>query len=74
MTTENYFVKHLTPAIGKRVKEIRALTYEEIQDFCWYDNESAVVIIFEDGTAWIPMQDPEGNGPGFITVATTVSR
>jgi hypothetical protein len=67
----NYFVDQLKPVVGKRVTEVRAMTAAEIKEMYWghYASEQAVIVFFEDGTAWVPMQDPEGNGPGFIEVS-----
>jgi hypothetical protein len=67
----NYFVDQLKPVVGKRVTEVRALTAAELKELYWehHPDGMAVVVFFEDGTAWLPMQDPEGNGPGFIEVS-----
>ena len=45
----------------------------ECEGFGWdYEREDAFVIVFTDGTALIPSQDPEGNGAGFIITAKVV--
>ncbi len=50
--------------VGKTIKQIRYLTDQEQQEFDWLD--SAVVIIFTDGSWIIPMSDDEGNNAGAI--------
>ena len=59
----------LQPAVGRTITSIRTLTEEEVLDMGWdhvWDYGQTVVITFDDESIWIPMQDPEGNGPGFI--------
>jgi hypothetical protein len=50
--------------VGKTIKSIRYLTDQEQEQFDWLD--SAVVIIFTDGSWIIPMSDDEGNNAGAI--------
>ena len=50
--------------VGKTIKEIRYLTDQEQEQFDWLD--SAVVIIFTDGSWIIPMSDDEGNNAGAL--------
>lgn len=56
--------------IGATIKEIRPLTKTEMEDLAWdyngWGDYPGFVIIFEDGQAFIPSRDPEGNGPGFL--------
>ena len=62
-----YFRKEFGSLIGKTVKTIVALSDKDIEAMGWstdYDTE-AFGIVFTDGTLFIPMADPEGNGPGF---------
>jgi len=61
--------------VGKTVKTIRPLTKEECEDMAWeFEYEDyAVVVIFTDGSGFIPMADPEGNGAGFLA-ETAVSK
>jgi hypothetical protein len=56
--------------LGKKVTLVRALTGEELEDLCWgrYEADQAIVIVFDDGTMVLPMQDPEGNGAGFLEI------
>lgn len=63
----DYFLREFGSLIGKTVKKIVALNDKEIEAMGWstdYDTES-FGIVFTDGTLFIPMADPEGNGPGF---------
>jgi len=57
---------------GKKIARVRPLTRPECHEMGWtYDHEAfAVVVEFEDGTAFVPMADPEGNGCGFLAEAT----
>ena len=50
--------------VGKTIKQIRYLTDQEQQEFDWLD--SAVVIIFTEGSWIIPISDDEGNNAGAI--------
>ena len=62
--------------VGKTIKTIRPLTKEECDDSAWdFDHEDyAVVVIFTDGTGFIPMSDEEGNGAGFLAETRLVSK
>lgn len=60
------------PLIGGRVKEARLLTQKEaktleLDEFLGGSNPLFVVIL-DNGFGFIPMADPEGNGPGFLEV------
>jgi hypothetical protein len=53
---------------GKTIKGVRPLTEAECEAFGWdfaYE-DYAVVVEFTDGTGFVPMADPEGNGCGFL--------
>lgn len=70
----DYLTKEYGDIIGKTVKRIRPLTEAECEDLSWdYDCEyEACVVVFTDGSAFIPMRDPEGNGAGFLAMARAV--
>ena len=72
-TRADFIKKEFGSLVGKTIKTVRPLYKEECEDLAWeYDYEQeAMVIIFTDGTAVIPMQDPEGNGAGHLFLATT---
>ena len=76
METSTFFVDQLKKVVGQKVKEVRLLTADEREDFdfSYADPAMALALIFDDGTALVPLQDPEGNGPGYIEVLTTVRR
>lgn len=59
--------------VGKKISRVRPLTEAECEDLGWiYRHEfEACVIIFSDGTAFIPMADPEGNGSGYLMMCDT---
>lgn len=65
-----YYANEASVLVGKKVVKVRPLMPEEITDFGWddYNSDSAIVIIFDDGTAIIPMQDAEGNGSGVLAI------
>jgi hypothetical protein len=69
----DYIKEEFGSLVGKTIKTVRPLHREECEDLAWeYDYEQeAMVIIFTDGTAVIPMQDPEGNGAGHLFLAST---
>lgn len=62
--------KEFGSLVGKTISEIRPLTEEECEAMGWYykHEDLALVVIFSDGSAFIPMQDPEGNGAGFLEI------
>ena len=65
-----YHAKEASVLVGKKVVKVRPMMPAEIADFGWddYNSDSAIVIIFDDGTAIIPMQDAEGNGSGVLAI------
>lgn len=71
-----YISKEYGELVGKTIKRVRPLTKEECADLYWdYDRMyEAMVIIFTDGTAMIPMCDPEGNGAGHLMLADTEAK
>lgn len=72
-TRKDYIQREWGSLVGKTVKTVRPLTKDECEGFGWdYEREDAFVIVFTDGTALIPSQDPEGNGAGFIITAKVV--
>ena len=67
---EEYITSEYGSLVGKTVALVRPLTKSESSMLAWeydYDRE-AFVIVFTDGTAVIPMRDPEGNGSGFLAI------
>jgi hypothetical protein len=49
---------------GKKITEIRHMTFEELELEFWESHEKVVCIVLEDGSVLIPSKDFEGNGPG----------
>lgn len=74
MDINDYIQKQYGSFVGKTIKEIRVLSKEELDSLFWTPNHTEVplVVIFNDGQAWIPSCDPEGNGPGFLISADLV--
>lgn len=50
--------------IGHKIKEIRPMTQEELDQNCW-DGEGTTIVL-DNGVKLYPSVDPEGNGPGTI--------
>jgi hypothetical protein len=69
----DYITREYGTLVGKTVKTVRPLLIEECEDLGWeYAHMyEAMVIIFTDGTALIPMCDPEGNGAGHLLLSKT---
>lgn len=64
---KDYIQREWGSLVGKTVHSVRPLTKNECEGFGWdYEREDAFVIVFTDGTALVPSQDPEGNGAGFL--------
>lgn len=64
---KDYVHREWGSLVGKTVETVRPLTKSECEGFGWdYEREDAFVVVFTDGTALIPSQDPEGNGAGHL--------
>lgn len=65
-----YITSEYGSLVGKTIAKVRPLMRAEAEDLAWeYDyDRDAFVVIFTDGTAVIPMRDPEGNGSGFLAI------
>jgi hypothetical protein len=75
MDDYNYYADHYKQLVGKTIITARPMTPDEIEDFYWQGyEEEAWVLILNDGSALIPMRDPEGNGPGHLDIAQTETR
>jgi hypothetical protein len=74
-TKASYIKSEYGSLVGRKIKTVRPLTSTEAKDFGWDDGygEVAFVIVLDDGTALVPSQDAEGNGPGHIFVESTVT-
>ena len=70
---QNILNKEYGSFIGRTITHIRPLKSSELSEIGWDDlvgfGDIPMVIIFDDGQALIPSQDPEGNGPGFLFTA-----
>lgn len=69
MTDDNtWHADWLREFVGRRIVDVRCMTDNQIGAMGWAgcDAGQTVVIVFDNRTYWIPMQDPEGNGPGFV--------
>ncbi len=55
--------------IGKKIKEVRPMTADEIKAEHWEANSPCICIVLENDAVIYSSKDYEGNGPGalFIT-------
>lgn len=68
-----YIQREYGELVGKTIKTVRPLLKSECDDLAWdynYEHE-AMLIVFTDGTAVVPMCDPEGNGAGHLLITDT---
>lgn len=71
---KQFYADQCKGAIGAKLVTARPMTESEFEMLGWdptYD-DSAIVLIFDNGHVLIPARDPELNGPGFIEVAEVV--
>jgi hypothetical protein len=70
VTARDYWAKQASVLVGKKVVGVRPMAPQEIEDFGWEDfnSDTAIVIIFDDGTVIVPMRDEEGNGAGVLSI------
>ena len=55
--------------VGKTISRVRPMTQSECDAFGWeynYGGYFPMVVVFSDGTGFVPMADPEGNSQGFM--------
>lgn len=58
--------------VGRKIVTVRPMLADELEMYGWsHHADSAMVIIFDDGTAVVPSADPEGNGPGCLFIEQT---
>lgn len=51
---------------GRTIASVGMLSDDEMRDLGWFGSAPGIVVTFTDGTYFVPMQDSEGNGPGFV--------
>lgn len=51
---------------GRTIASVGILSSDEMRDLGWFGSAPGIVVTFSDGTYFVPMQDAEGNGPGFL--------
>lgn len=63
-----YIQNELGWMVGKTIAKVRLLRAEELLDYYWEAGygEVPIIVEFTDGTAFVPSQDSEINGPGFL--------
>lgn len=65
----NDFVeRELAWLVGKTIANVRLMNEDELGAFAWFPGYGtpAIVVEFTDGSWFVPTQDSEGNGPGFL--------
>ena len=62
-----YYRGDFAGLLGRKIVDIRAMYPEEMELFMWH-GEPGCVVQLDDGGLFIPMQDPEGNGPGHLMI------
>lgn len=55
---------------GRTIINVREMTSDEMEDFCWEPtiSEVPIVLLLNDGTLVVPQCDDEGNGPGTLLI------
>ena len=56
--------------IGRTIVDVRLMTQDEIDQFGWHSTPFDVpfVVWLDNGTWFIPVRDPEVNGPGDLMI------
>ena len=75
MKYDAYIKKEWGSLIGRTITGVREMTDGEVEDFGWERGGGSLAMVFtlDNGLAFVPSQDPEGNGPGHIFVEKTVT-
>lgn len=64
---KRYITREYGWMVGKTIASIRPLTSSEIENMGWYEgSEIAFVVMFTDGSWFVPMSDDEGNSSGAL--------
>ncbi len=74
---KKYYADHYNKLKGRRIVDWQFLDDNTIiEEFMWGEGDryAAVVFILDDGTTFVPMRDPEGNGAGHLDVLTKADR
>lgn len=68
MTTTTNKKHYFANLEGKTIKKVTTLGKADLEDFAWdwVDPEETTVLVFTDNTVAVLLQDPEGNGPGWL--------
>lgn len=76
MTNDEYIQREYGSLVGRTIVAVRPLRAPELDDLFWHERfgETAMVLIFDDGSAVIPSADPECNGPGHLILADASAR
>lgn len=57
--------------VGKTIERVRSLNETEMKMFGWYQTSNPTCVLeFADGSYAVVMQDPEGNGTGFLDIGS----
>lgn len=56
--------------VGRRIVEVRAMSARELEAEGWSPNDTAPVLVLDNGAILFPSRDEEGNSPGALFGAT----
>lgn len=71
--SKRYYTAHFNKLKGRKIVDWQFIDVNTlVEDFMWDDSElyQAVVFILDDGTTFVPLRDPEGNGAGHLDIQT----
>jgi hypothetical protein len=54
--------------VGRTIKSLFYMGEEDVEAMGWY--ESGIVLVLDNGVQVVVQQDPEGNGPGSLYLAS----
>jgi hypothetical protein len=60
--------------VGRRIVEVRAMSTRELEAEGWPADETAPVLVLDNGAILFPSRDEEGNGPGALFGATACKK
>lgn len=65
-----HYRREYSALLDRKIVDIRAMYPEEMEILGWESaGEAGCLLILDDGSVFVPAQDPEGNGPGALIVS-----
>jgi len=65
----DYIQREFGGLVGKTIAKVRPLLAKELSDLGWDDYRPAFMVIFTDGTVFIPSSQFDGIDSGFLILA-----